>query len=338
MSNWVYWKPPPAQNKKRQTGPPQYLDFAIQGQTEGYVALGFTDGTFTMVGSDAVIGWVTSSGPVVGAYHLNGKDVAEITPNPAINITGVSGSEMNGVTTIFFTRDTASGFQPITGDQLFLITSHGPNDFLEYHESSRSSALTISNITSGDGESVSDPAKYNAQIAHGCIMGFSYTILLPFGMMSARFGKDLKPHGIWFKMHYICQGIAMLLIVVGAIIGFVVVGADFGGPKVNWHAYLGVALLGVTLLNFILGICRPHTEEGIPPKMKRKVFNFIHPWTGRIILIAAVVQCIKGILILDGAQLWGFIVYVPFVVAGILVFIFFEWKARKKRPNGFEKV
>lgn len=55
------------------------------------------------------------------------------------------------------------------------------------------------NITSGE-TSAETGRDFYLKMSHGIIMSFSFTILYPAGIMMARFGKDLRPDGLWFKV------------------------------------------------------------------------------------------------------------------------------------------
>lgn len=83
--------------------------------------------------------------------------------------------------------------------------------------------------------------------------------------------------------------------IAGAIIGFVVVGpAAEQFVTVGWHAYLGTVMVSIAIFNFLLGVFRPHFEPGEKVSTARKIFNVVHPWTGRILTLISIPQVIRG--------------------------------------------
>lgn len=52
------------------------------------MAIGFPEiAQLKMIGSDAIIGWSSTAGSEIGAYHLQDKDTSQIVPNTKLNVT-----------------------------------------------------------------------------------------------------------------------------------------------------------------------------------------------------------------------------------------------------------
>ena len=78
---------------------------ATLGTTAGYVAVGFSE-SGGMVGSEAVIGWVDSSGLAsIQPYLLNAKTMPGVVRTDAFAIRDAEGSELDGYAPKNRTRD-----------------------------------------------------------------------------------------------------------------------------------------------------------------------------------------------------------------------------------------
>lgn len=139
----VYWMPI---NTDPQPAD-RVVKFAVRRTTTGYVALGFpANNEFRMVGSDAVIGWVRPDGSIsVNAYLLASKRSSDVIPNDMLNVTEVAGTEVDGVTTIYFTRLLMKGYNPITDltKVTVIASTHDSADSIQQHSCRISSAVSF---------------------------------------------------------------------------------------------------------------------------------------------------------------------------------------------------
>lgn len=106
-----------------------------------------------MIGSDAVIGWIRGDGSVsVNPYHLEAKAVDNIASNSKLSITETSATEVDGVTTIYFTRPLAAGYNPIIDlTRVTVIAStHDDQDELIQHSCRVSQAVCLFRISDAD--------------------------------------------------------------------------------------------------------------------------------------------------------------------------------------------
>jgi hypothetical protein len=114
---------------------------------------------------------------------------------------------------------------------------------------------------------------------------------------------------------------------IGVIIGYTLPELQF--QSFTYHAGLGTAIFLFTIIQLIMGYARPHKEAGEPLSTGRKVFEFIHHWLGRSILLMAVAQIAAGILEL-GVAPFAYGIWVPFVVTFFIVSIILEVRERLK--------
>jgi len=90
-----------------------------------------------------------------------------------------------------------------------------------------------------------------------------------------------------------------------------------------FHSQLGLAIMILAYLQYIGGLTRPHKDEDSSDvSFPRRVFEFVHPMTGRLLLIAACVNIFAGIN--TWWPWWVDIVYAVTVTVFVLFIIFCE--------------
>lgn len=103
--------------------------------------------------------------------------------------------------------------------------------------------------------------------AHGFLMWISFGVLMPGGILVARFLQPVGP--FWFHLHYILQTLAVLC----AVCGFAVAVNGFQALTDTTHAQLGIAVFIITGLQPLIALVRPHKGNAW-----RVVFYATH-WT-----------------------------------------------------------
>jgi len=271
-----------------------------------------------MVGSDAVIGWVGSGDTSVAAYHLEAKSEENIVPNNQMNVTETSATEENGVTTIYFTRLMDSGFNPILDLASVTVIASTLDGFdgIRKH-SCRVSQAFILNLETGSGV-IGAGGSYTLKDVHGALMIIGWGGFLIPGMLIARYGRSALSDGLWFKFHQAFQIFGMTLATTAFVISWVMVDGDFFATL--FHSQLGLTVMILAYLQTLGGIFRPHVSEDEEKTMARKIFEVIHPWMGRILILAAIVTIFAGI-----NTLWHWWVHIVFGIAcgfyGLVVII-----------------
>ncbi|RUS19299.1 hypothetical protein BC937DRAFT_87707 [Endogone sp. FLAS-F59071] len=89
--------------------------------------------------------------------------------------------------------------------------------------------------------------QYYMKISHAVIMFCAWGILIPLASFIARFGKKMDH---WVRQHWIIQVIAVLLTIVGFIIGVIL---SEPNPPTYAHQILGIAIFIAVLFQFLLG-------------------------------------------------------------------------------------
>jgi len=309
------------------------INFAVRKTTDGFVALGFPEGTaLKMIGSDAVIGWVGSD-VSVAAYHLEAKSEANIVSNTMMNVTQTSATEENGVTTIYFTRLMAAGFNPILDLAAVTVIASTLEGFdgIRKH-SCRVNQAFVLNLETGSGVQ-GDGGSYTLKDAHGALMIIGWGVFLIPGMLVARYGKNALGNGLWFQVHQGFQLFGMTLTTTAFIISWIMVDGIFFDTL--FHAQLGLTVMILAYLQTLGGILRPHvSQENEEKTPARKVFEIVHPWMGRIIILAAIVTIFAGI-----STLWHWWVHIVFgIVCGIYALVVIAGEATgQTKQDGYSK-
>jgi len=137
----------------------QTINFTLQGRTEGWLGVGLAEPGQThnkMLQADAYIGWVYPNGTVyMGDYKIGDQRSRNCSVPTSLgvcldtvqggqnNILDYSGSEVNGVTTLRFSRYWNTGDSkdyPVVAGMSVLVYAMGQTDFLSYHNEDKSYA------------------------------------------------------------------------------------------------------------------------------------------------------------------------------------------------------
>eukprot|EP01126_Amoeba_proteus_P058915 TRINITY_DN7661_c0_g1_i6.p1 TRINITY_DN7661_c0_g1~~TRINITY_DN7661_c0_g1_i6.p1 ORF type:complete len:239 (-),score=29.30 TRINITY_DN7661_c0_g1_i6:589-1305(-) len=186
----VYWKPLVD----------ELVWFAVTRQTNGYVAIGWPrNGSFQMIGSDAVIGYLKGDAISVEAYFLAAKVVSGIVLNPLMNLSNVNLTRIDGVTTLYFTRNLMTGYNPITDPTAMSIiySSHDEANQLVEHTCITDSVAFINLINGSSQGSGEDNARENV---HGSLMMIGWSLFIASGVFFARYSKKILAKGLWFQV------------------------------------------------------------------------------------------------------------------------------------------
>ena len=185
------------------------------------------------------------------------------------------------------------------------------NDFVQH--SAQGSVLI--NFATGAVSSESDPLK----VAHGFVMTVAMGIVLPLGVLIARFGKGSKGSAMWFHLHRGLQSLGVVMLIAAFAIAI-----KFENKAGNKHfdcihARLGLAVVVLTLLQPLNALVRPH--KGKP---HRNLWEWIHKGSGYLVLFLSLITIFLGMKRYDAGLvyygLYGTVVAV-FVIASLVLSI-----------------
>jgi len=295
----------------------------------GNVGLGFPVGNvLQMIGSDAVIGWGAGGSPQVSSYFLGGKVVSQVVSDSKLPITATSATFAGGVTTIFFTRTLMSGNNPITDPTMVpvIASSLDTADMIGYHGPCRVQQVYLINLVTGGGSAGSGQMANPLKDAHGALMLVGWGIFLVAGVVAARYGKGLGGDW-WFTLHQIFQVTGFLMVSAAFTLSWIMTGGVYF--MTTFHDQLGLTIMIIAYFQFFGGLLRPHKGKDDHKSTARAIFEVLHPWTGRILLVLSVINIFGGINI--WWHWWVNILYAIIVATWILIILFCEFSGVGKK-------
>ncbi|XP_012490966.1 cytochrome b561 and DOMON domain-containing protein At3g07570 [Gossypium raimondii] len=253
--------------------------------TNSFVAMGFST-TGQMVGSSAVVGWVSADGSgTVKQYFLGGQRPNLVVADQG-NLTIVENStSITSRSSRVYLAFQLNTSQPLSRvlysvGQIRVIPS-APGFALAEH---RDKVSTLLNYRTGT--SASDSQHSRLRKSHGILNMLSWGILMIIGAMAGRYFKQWDP--MWFYSHAAIQSCAFLLGLAGIISGFVL--EDRLNAEVDTHKALGILILVLGCLQVMAVFARPGKESKV-----RKYWNWYHHNGGRIVILIAIANVFYGI-------------------------------------------
>lgn len=314
------------------------LDFAVSAPTLGWVGVAFND-KFLMIGGDALIGWVKSDGTSSAfSSYLTSRaaDASGLAGNPSFGSFTHAGTEINGVTTMEYTRNVQTGNHPIP---LSKKRGTAPNTIVVYGAYSDTDGPVsaphsgfpsygqLVDLTTG----TATPLKTEIttlRIVHAVVCSTAFGLLFPLGILFARYGKrwrfEVFGKKIWFIFHLSFQVFTFLLALAGIIIGFLLPLHVAEQMNTLYHGQLGCGILFLIIVQVILGFVRPHIDvEAEKKSTLRKVWEECHHWIGRLIVLLGIPQIVGGILEIS-FDYWPLAIYLPCTIVFLLIVIGLE--------------
>ncbi|TQD77350.1 hypothetical protein C1H46_037128 [Malus baccata] len=179
-------------------------------------------------------------------------------------------------------------------NEIHHLCDHGPSE-----QCQRCAPHFLSGKTETSKGSTSTSAlKY----AHGIINTISWGILMPIGIIVARYLKTVEGAGpAWFHAHRGCQMLAFL----GGIAGWgtgIFLGSKSPGIQYKGHKCIGITLFVLATIQVAVALClRPKkTDEN------RKYWNWCHWVVGYGTIVLSITNIFKGFDILEPANKWKF--------------------------------
>ncbi|XP_006366806.1 cytochrome b561 and DOMON domain-containing protein At3g07570-like [Solanum tuberosum] len=288
--------------------------------TNSYIAMGFSE-KGKMVGSTAIVGWVSNDGTAtMKKYFLGGQSPNQVLPDEGnlqlVNFTSSVVAENSRIYLAFQLNTEMPSNR--------LIYSVGPSGMLPSTANYRLTEHQDHTSTSLDyntGQSETKTLYANLRRSHGLLNMFGWGILMPIGVMAARYLRQYDP--IWFYSHITIQSLGFILGFAGVISGLVL--NSRLQNNVNRHKGLGIFILLLGCLQAIAILVRPDKESKI-----RKYWNWYHYITGRVLILLATINVFYGIHLGNAGSSWnaGFSVVLVILFITALMLEIRMWKRK----------
>ncbi|KAL5783030.1 hypothetical protein ACOSP7_008059 [Xanthoceras sorbifolium] len=322
------------------------ISIAARGEKKsGYLAIGFGSG---MVNSYAYVGWIDEIGKGhVNTYWIDGKDASNVHPTNE-NLTYVRCKLESGIITFEFTRplkpscshsdkpECKNIIDPTT--PLKVIWAMG-SSWADQGLSERNMHFVKSQrpvrvlLMRGSAEAEQDLRPVLA--VHGFMMFLAWGILLPGGILSARYLKHVKGDG-WYQIHVYLQysGLAIILLAVLFAV------AELRGFYISsLHVKFGITALCLACIQPVNAYLRPNKPTNGEVVSSRRLFwEYSHSIIGRCAIIAGIAGLFSGMKHL-GERYGGENVHglnwalIMWFLVGALMVMYLEFRERQRRRD-----
>ncbi|KAI5069194.1 hypothetical protein GOP47_0015495 [Adiantum capillus-veneris] len=300
------------------------LELAFLGTApseSGWVGWGLNPSKPQMAGSSVWVAYNAANGSTLLPYKLTGATLggAPLQCSPVDYVVKAAAVQISGVAMSMLLTLQLNASMPTT---LYHVWNRGPSvaAFQPSPHSMQANDLnTIAHIDMSSGlQSVQSPSSSTQSLKnrHGVINTIAWGILLPMGVMSARYIKPFAdPH--WFYMHMWMQCGGYILAVSGWATGVQLL-RNSHGLVYKKHKNIGMVLFALSSLQVMALLLRPKKEHKI-----RKYWNFYHHSVGYALIALGIVNVFIGLNIL-GAPAWTRHALICSLVALAAISILFE--------------
>ena len=321
------------------------ISIAARGEKKsGYLAIGFGSG---MVNSYAYVGWIDNDIGRVNTYWIDGKDASSVHPTNE-NLSHVRCKSENGMITFEFTRPLKPScsraerrecnniVDPTTPLKVvWAMGAKWSGDHLSernMHSATSSRPVRVL-LMRGSAEAEQDLRPVLA--VHGFMMFLAWGILLPGGILAARYLKHVKGDG-WFQIHVYLQysGLAIVLL------GFLFAVAELRGFYFSsLHVKFGITAIFLSCVQPVNASLRPkRSANGETVSSKRLAWEYLHVIVGRCAIVAGIAALISGMKHLgdryggenvEGLN-WALIIW---FLLGALTVVYLEYREKKREKD-----
>ncbi|XP_044464372.1 cytochrome b561, DM13 and DOMON domain-containing protein At5g54830 [Mangifera indica] len=278
------------------------ISIAARGEKKSnYLAIGFGS---TMVNSYAYVGWIDSVGKGhVSTYWIDGMDASSVHPTNE-NLTYVRCKSENGVLTFEFTRplkppcphkhkpeckniiDPTTPLKVIWAMGSSWTDGHLTEKNMHFIKSQRPVRVLLMR---GSAEAEQDLRPVLA--VHGFMMFLAWGILLPGGILAARYLKHVKGDG-WYQIHVYFQYSGLAIVLLALLFAM----AELRGFHVtSLHVKFGITAIVFACIQPVNACVRPKkpdNTDAVSPK--RLMWEYFHVIVGRSAIFVGIVALFSG--------------------------------------------
>ena len=177
----------------------------------------------------------------------------------------------------------------IDSDSKFLLVGSGPveDSSVLYHHSTplvSETRISLSDSASGSDSAVKKITNFRI-LLHASAMITGYGIFLVLGILTSRYLKPLFDTA-WYRIH---TQIVFLMVFLVAI-GLAAIFLHMGTVGTGGHEVIGFIIITLTILQIILGACRPHRKHS-----GRLPTTFIHVIIACILFVLVIINIFLGL-------------------------------------------
>ncbi|KAL3844001.1 hypothetical protein ACJIZ3_001404 [Penstemon smallii] len=320
------------------------ISIAARGEKKsGYLAVGFGRG---MVNSYAYVGWVDESGKGrVNTYWIDGRDATNVHPTNE-NLTYVRCKSENGIITLEFTRplnpscnrnerpECNNIIDPSTPLKvIWAMGAQWSDDHLSVRNMHFATSKRPMSVLLMRGSAEAEEDLQPVLAVHGFMMFLAWGILLPGGILAARYMKNLKGDN-WFQIHVNLQYSGLAII----FLGFLFAVAELQGLIFDsLHVKFGMLAIFLAVAQPVNAYLRPKKPaNGEETSSRRRIWEYTHVIIGRCAMIVGVVALFTGMKHLGERYSdenvhglsWALIVW---FLIGALTVMYLEYREMKRR-------
>eukprot|EP00250_Pteridium_aquilinum_P014560 c22061_g1_i1 orf=343-1476(+) len=280
------------------------LSIAFAGtapSSSGWVGWGINpDKPGTMVGSSALIAFSARNGSNVLPYKLTSAVqflTEPLTCSPVDLVIETTAVEIQGTSMSFF----AALRLPPNKTTLNHIWNRGSGVLSfqpQQHGLSAADLLGSQSIDMYTAQTIAGggPPRQSLKRTHGIINTISWGILLPLGVMLARYLRPFSD-SVWFYIHVLIQTLGYVLGVTGWALGMRL--RAVSAYVHRSHQDIGIALFVIATVQVFALILRPNKDQKV-----RRYWNYYHHSLGYAIILLAIINIFQGLNILAPGGHW----------------------------------
>ncbi|OAY35196.1 cytochrome b561 and DOMON domain-containing protein At5g35735 [Manihot esculenta] len=277
--------------------------------TNTWVAWALNPSGQQMVGSQAILAFHNSSGvPTAYTTPITSFSPSMQPGNLSFQVSNLKAEYSNGHMILFATLHLTSSL--ISTNQVWQEGSMSGTSFNSHAMDSENSA-SVGTINFETGATVAGSVGTSTKKnVHGALNAVSWGVLMPMGIMMARYLKVFKvANPAWFYLHAACQSSAYIIGVAGWGTGLKL-GSDSPGIKYTKHRNIGITLFSFATLQVFALLLRPK-----PDHKYRLYWNIYHHSIGYATIILSIINIYEGFDILDPEKKW------KKIYTGIIIFL-----------------
>jgi hypothetical protein len=254
----------------------------------GYLAFGINEQGKGMVGGDAVVGFFDGAKkqPEVYSYRLvQYTDSRNAERNPEYTFDNATFWTNGSVVILVFRRPFNTAQHNLTRNKYFSVFAsigNPPSDdgVLSYHFQTADKM----DVDFSSGLSIN----FDFRVLHGTLMAIAWGLILPIGILAARYLKSIKSDDqppLWFSIHRATQPLGFFVSIAGFISILYHVFSNNATHFNSLHPILGFILVILSLPQFVWGALRPHLNKSGAQTNARIIWQLLHRNLGKLMIL-----------------------------------------------------